>query len=365
MVKFTERKPLHLTNAHWYEDRLSVSADFSLTCEGDCNAPYFDRYFGNTWSWTPAPGTAVYGQTASVSRGPHDVGEAVLRVPFRRVPVVDLYSVAEVIAFAGATVSKDSSVKPMWRGQSRHWPLKRDAVDKLRLYGDENADEPSLLPSAARQGIYFPELFGTWSGLLDLYIEERAKRFAAIYAPKSDEPNRDWMNFCSGYRYRAWGLATAQHYGLPSVGLDLTSDIRVALYFALHRFDTDQNTGAMSITRATEEDDPIIYGLGVFENDLLEDEKLAPAWLNCARPRAQKAFFFASAWGDSINRAADRVYIAARLKNHANWLPPLRTAQIFPSALDDPFLEFLLRARKKFKIPAVSDLLKRVYFPLA
>jgi hypothetical protein len=364
-VSSTDSKPLHLTNAHLYGDRVSVAANFSLLEEAGTVGAYADSQFGNAWSWTPASGAAVYGQTATVPRGPLDVGKAVLRAPFRRIPIVDLHSVSEVIAFGEGNASNDPNVRGMWRGQSRHWSLQRGALDKMRLYGDPAADEPSLLPSAARQGVYFPDFFEAWSGILDFFIPKRLERHAAIDESQSDRIRREAASFRSTYAYRAWGLATAQHYGLPSVGLDLTSDIRVALYFALHRFKTDASTGAMSVTRATEEDDPVIYGLGVFDHDLLEDAKLAPAWLQCARPHAQKAFFFGTAWGESINRAADRVYIAARLRGHTKWASPLSTAEVFPSASNDDFLAFLIEEKERFKTPETVDLLKRIYFAVA
>ncbi len=342
-----------------------MAADCSLLQDVGDAAPYRDRQFGNAWSWTPPSGAAVYGRTSEVPRAPGDEGDAVLRVPFRRIPVIDLYSVEEVMALGRGSASKDPSVTGMWRGQSRHHSLKREPIDRLRLYGDLEADEPSLLPSAARQDRYFPDVFDTWSGLLDLYIEERLGHLSETYTSQAARLLHEARSFRGSYRYRGWGLATAQHYGLPSVGLDLTSDIRVALYFALHRFKTDPDSGVMSVRRATEEDDPIIYGLGVFEYDLLEDEKLAPAWLNCARPKAQNAFFFGSPWGDSVNRAADRIYVAARLRGHTQWLSPLRTTDVFPTAFNDTFLAFLLSARDRFTDPAVADLLRQIYFTAA
>ena len=360
-----DREPLHLSNAHWYEDRISVAADWSLIQGAGADDLFQDRQFGNAWSWTPPPGAAVYGRSSEIPRGPFDTSDTILRAPFRRIPVIDLHSVKEVLALGRGNASKDASVTGMWRGQSRHRTLKREPIDKLRLYGEADADEPSLPPSAARQDVYFPDIFEAWAGLLDIFIEERLARLSETYLSQAPRLQREAANFRGSYRYRGWGLATAQHYGLPSVGLDLTSDIRVALYFALHRFETDRDTGLMSVRRATDEDDPIIYGLGVFENDLLDDEKLAPAWLSCARPRAQRAYFFGSAWGDSVNRAADRIYIAARLKGHTEWASPLSTADIFPNAYQDEFLAFLLKSKDRFDIPQVADLLKRIYFPFA
>lgn len=183
------------------------------------------------------------------------------------------------------------------------------------------------------------------------------------WVPEGGRLRREAESFRASYRYRTWAFATAQHYGLPSVGLDLTSDIRVALYFALHRFETDRITGYTQVERATEADAPILYGLGVFDHDLIVDEAIAPAWLACARPAAQRAHFFATAWGDSGNRAADRIYVAARLKNHTQWPSPLTTAEVFPSIDDDRFLAFLVKSRAKFgAIPILDDLLSRIYY---
>lgn len=360
----SSREPLHLSNAHWYEDRISVASEPSLVNVIEESGRFVDRQFGNAWSWTPPPGAAVYGLSAAVPRGRNDAGGPAMRVPFRRIPVIELSSVAEVLAFGAGNASKDAQVRGMWRGQPRHYSLERPLLDRLRLYGEAEVDEPSLLPSAARQSVYFPDLAEAWCGLLDLYIEERLEKLGAgATAQQHAQLRREAENLVNSYSYRAWALATAQHYGLPSVGLDLTSDIRVALYFALHRFKTNPDTGVMSVKRATEEDDPIIYGVGVFTHDLIEDERIAPTWLSCARPQAQAAFFFGTAWGDSINRAADRVYVAARLKGHTNWECPVSTAEIFPSALDDHFLAFLLRAKERFRDLPVGALLRQIYFP--
>jgi len=361
-VASNKREPLHLSNANWYEDRISVAADPAMLT-AVTSERYADRHFGNAWSWTPDAGAAVYGRSDSVPRGPSDRGGPILRVPFRRIPIIELNSLEEALAFGANNASHDPRVTGMWRGQPQHYPLPRDPLDKLRLYGESDVNEPSLLPSAGRRSIYFPDVAEAWCGLLDLYIEERLAAFALTETQtRLRELRREAENFASGYNYRAWALATAQHYGLPSVGLDLTSDIQVALYFALNRIVMDPNTGVISVHRVSAAEDPIIYGLGVFEYDLLEDEKLAPAWLTCARPRAQKAFFFGSAWGDSVNAAADRVYIAARLKNHSAWQCPITTEQAFPSTGDDTFLAFLLRAKERFREPMMADLLRQIYF---
>ena len=143
----------------------------------------------------------------------------------------------------------------------------------------------------------------------------------------------------------------------------MTDDILVALFFALHRFSTDPATGAMSMSRASSIDSPVIYGLGGFENhDLLDDAKLGPPWLQCARPKAQGASFFATGWGEAANKAADRIYVAFRLVGYSTWRSPRDLRSIFPSNQEDVFLDFLMKANGRYANPQVQDLLRRVYF---
>ena len=224
----------HLHNVNPIADRVSPACDIGQVNKSAGTPGYEDPLYGNCWSWTPAHGAAVYGRTDDLPVGPLDelADGAFLRVPFRRVPVIEVRSIEEARAIAGSVKSPDPNFRGVWRGQSSHYTTEKKGRTKdelLRLYGTEDVDEPSLLPSAARTDLYFPDSFGAWSALLDLYVHERAREQGM---------QRELLNFVNSYRYRLWGFATAQHYGLPSVGLDVTHDIDVALLFALHTFKT-------------------------------------------------------------------------------------------------------------------------------
>lgn len=365
-MAFDDRiEPLpHLTNAHWVGNRVSPACDRKLINRpGDQG--YLDTYFGNTWTWTPAPGAAVYGKTEDLPSTPiEDLGSGeFLRVPYRRVPLIDVHSVVELLDFSRSVASKNPDVRGVWRGQARQYALQRPDTEKMRLYGDTTVVEPSLLSSAGRDKAYFPDWFEAWSGLVDVFLDQHVRNLAATYFSRRYEFENSTGRFRCSYAYRQWGFATAQHYGIPSVGLDVTDDILVALFFALHRFCTDPATGAMSMSRASSSDSPVIYGLGGFENhDLLDDAKIAPPWLQCARPKAQGARFFASGWGEAANKAADRIYVAFRLVGHATWRSPRDLRSIFPSNQEDAFLDFLMKANGRYANPQVQDLLRRVYF---
>lgn len=345
----------HLHNVHPIADRVSPACDIELVNKSAGTPGYEDPLHGNCWSWTPTLGAAVYGRTEDLPAGPLDeLGNGTfLRVPFRRVPVIEVHSVEEVRAIARSTRSGDPNIRGVWRGQSGHYTTNKKRIkdELLRLYGSEDVNEPSLLPSAARTDLYFPDSFGAWSALLDVYVHGREPRM-----------ERELLNFVNSYRYRMWGFATAQHYGLPSVGLDVTHDIDVALFFALHSFKTDRN-GLTTATRAAATASPVIYGLGGFtEHELLEDDKLAPRSLLCARPAAQSAMFFSTGWGHAPNNAAQRIYVALKLVGHEAWKFDFAPSDYFPKPQEDEFLRFLLECKTEFKLPLIQDLLSKIYY---
>lgn len=352
----------HFDNVRGQGDRISSAADPSLMDSADSDAPYFDLKYGHTWSFTPKLGAAVYGKTDDFAPSPidHLADGRFLRVPFRRIPVIDVDSVEALSSFAAQIVSGDESIRLMWRGQSSEHYLKRSADELSRLFGETSVLEPSLVPSAARSSLEFSEVFPSWAAILDVYMTERADSLTA--SGSAGTIAGELANFRNSYNYRLWAFATAQHYGLPSIGLDVTTDLWTAVFFALHEFHFDEATGATRVARVDASAEPVLYAMGGFQNDLFDDEDLAPPWLQCARPVAQTAHFFGTGWGAASNKAAERVFVALRLVDHTNWRLPKSVEQLFPTSADDAFLAFLLRARERFAEITEEARLSRVYY---
>ena len=256
----------------------------------------------------------------------------------------------------------DKSIKLMWRGQTKAHPIKRSEQESLRLFGEPYVTEPSLPSSGARLKVEFASVFEQWSAILDAFIAERILKQLSIGSFGREEIAEGARQFLCSYNYRLWAFATAQHYGLPSVGLDVTSDIRVALLFALHQFTTDKETGQSTAVRLDKDAEPVLYALSAFEGDLFDDAELAPAWLQCSRPIAQKAFFLATGWGQAPNHAAERIFVAIRLRNHAEWKLPLAVEDLFPLRPDDLFLDFLLHAKSAYSSIAKAAMLDKIYY---
>jgi hypothetical protein len=348
----------HLDNLRTQGDRLASAANVSLLTGADSEKAYIDRNYGHFWSFTPKIGAAVYGRTDEFPAAPIDylARGNFLRVPFRRVPVIEVNSPEELEKLAAQMISADESIKVRWRGQNKEYYLTRSEEESLRLYGDASVHEPSLVPSAARSQLEFAQVFPSWAAILDVFISERV----AAYAHQA-EGAREMISFRSSYQYRLWAFATAQHYGLPSVGLDVTTDILTAVLFALHQFTFNEARGITIATRVGESADPVVYAMGGFENDLFDDKDLAPVPLQGERPKAQAAHFFGTGWGVGINKAAERIFIAFRLRHHTKWHLRKRIYDLFPRPEADPLLAFLLDARDRFAEVANEARLNKIY----
>lgn len=340
-------------------DRISSAADPAFLQAAESDAPFADHNYGHSWSFTPKARAAVYGRTEAFPPSPidHLAKGRFLRVPFRRVPVIDVNSIKDLADFVSKIVSADESILLRWRGQNKEFYLKRSEEELLRFFGDTKVLEPSLVPSAARSKLEFSKIFPSWAAILDLFISERAKSlsFGRELVPAL-------ADFRSGYRYRLWAFATAQHYGLPSVGLDVTTNLWTAVLFALHEFKFDPSTNRTSFKRIDESAEPVLYAMAGFSHDLFEDKELAPLPLQGERPKAQTAHFFGTGWGIAANRSAERIFIAFRLLNHSTWCLPKRVDQLFPKPNEDPLCAFLLNARTAFPQIAEEARLANIYY---
>lgn len=110
-----------------------------------------------------------------------------------------------------------------------------DKGDVQMYRGQGNRDWP-VIPSLARKIGEFKNCgwrFDDWGAVEDHLIEE----FKRLTAP--------WLNFVPGDRYE-W-LVLAQHHGLPTVLLDMTTNPLKALFFAVENPNHDDVDGAVFV----------------------------------------------------------------------------------------------------------------------
>ena len=258
----------HFGNMNPFQNRISSAAAEDRFLVTRRPGLTIDAFHGHAWNYCLDAGDAVYGRTEDFPAGPLDglAKGAFVRVPYRRIPRICIGSMKELRSFAEAIRSSDKSISVMWRGQSALHTLhsRRSDDELLMFYGATDTTEPSLLPSAARDGIDVERYMDAWFGLLDVFIDEAHAR---LRSSRGANVAADWevdaKALRQSYGFREWAFGVAQHYGLPSTGLDLTPDLDVATFFALHRL-TIASTGETTIVRLRADAEPVILFMSIF-----------------------------------------------------------------------------------------------------
>jgi FRG domain len=264
-----------------------------------------DELYGLAYDHIPAPGAAIYGDTAVIPGSDLDdrADLGFLRIPFARVPRCRVINRAQLESLIGLIPRRAKNSPLLFRGQTKEYLVGRSAETLEVLYADGEAREPSLLPSSVRAGLDIDEVLPEWAALLGWGLEPWVMR---LDGGRRGPTFEQFVNFRTHYVFRRFAASAAQHYGMPSSGLDVTTSLDVALFFALHTFSSGQEPGAnVNIVRVSPPSAPVLYVLEPFpervQRDLLREW---PTWLPLARPRRQAAHFLHRGWGLSQNEAA-------------------------------------------------------------
>lgn len=301
-----------------------------------------DQYWGFAYNETfLLSDFAIYGGKSIPVNFSEKATGGYLSVPFRKIPCINVNSADELMATVKEVISKyQFGRKMLFRGQTDEYYLNRDKDSLKRLYDDENARELSLLPSSARSNESFEDVYPAWSFLVSHF-----KTKMNIPAPESLHYIRFMYN-----------LSLAQHYGLPSCGLDLTDDIGTALFFALNHY----VKGSPSKYIKKEKGKSVIYILECDSQDtmpytLFDNDK------EISRPKAQNAYFFSTGWGLSSNRAARQVRAAIYFDASIVFPQAKSVDELFPK--DDSFISYLKGLRNDYNIPvSMNRWLDKIYY---
>ncbi len=313
-----------------------------------------DAYYGLAYDAWIRQGGAPYGITSRIPPGPLDaLAAGFLRVPFARVPRIVVGNRRSMLQAIDVLRQTYDGLKLLFRGQNREHTLGRDRATLEALYG-EQVVEPSLLSSAERHGINIDSVGPAWCGLLryglDLWATARNDRAAF------DRVHRAGQD----YLFHHFALALAQHYGLPSSGLDVTDSIDVALFFALHTFAKHPTDSFASTCSPVTAGAPVLYVFGTeidmhyirFETDVIGS---VPE----SRPARQSAFFLHRGWGLSRNRSARSLLAALMLDPTCQYgdLPEVST--LFPGPDEDLFGQAIAQGRRFLgsKLPVLGRFL--------
>lgn len=267
-----------------------------------------------------------------------------LRTPFRRIPRFLIHNRRELDTFLNLVKSADRSLRSLFRGQIREYYLQRDPATLSILYNDPGALEPSLLPSASRAGILLEDIAPEWSTLVQLFLYDWVTRLRK-YLPQKEVARiqEQITRLVSNYQYWIFLLSLAQHYGLPSAGLDVTDRIEVALFFALNEFSSDplDKTRTLVKRRNSTGDPSVIYYFVNTEGFFINYRDLRPYGFPLSRPDAQNANFLHTGWGLASNAIAQRLFMAIYLDPAGDWGNLPSTSDLFPDPVSDHFGQYL------------------------
>lgn len=258
-------------------------------------------------------------------------------LPHKRVPIYECNSIERMKQYISIlNCSEDEKI--LYRGQTRTYSLQRDDVETFILYGDLNGIEPSFLTSGCRKGFDDKDLRAFWN-----YIGSFVANDLVSGQPDSRKKLND---FVTNPKFDMFSYGIAQHYGLPSVGLDLTDDLNNALWFASNNYSI--TNGKAEIKELNDDDEPIVYIFKFPVRAVSQYQVTKPNFTgNISRPDRQKAWFAHVGWGYAKNQAA--LFLEMALK-----VPPLKkttteqTRYLFPSKEEDEILKIILNLKNKF-----------------
>lgn len=307
-----------------------------------------DRQYGLAYHEMQLDPAAIWGRTSDLPpySGDHLANFGFLRVPFRRIPRRIVQSRAEIENLLSAITSADPNLCLLFRGQTNEYLIKRSPETSRWLFGEDAVSELSLGTSASRRHPALEHVLPEWSALLNIFMIETGM-----------EGRREYEDLFGGYGLPLFALALAQHYGLPTSGLDVTDRLDIGLFFALMKFNKPGPGFEAEYSRKTDSEVmPVLYLLFPPEQQQFGFEQFGVDSFLRGRPHAQAARFMHMGWGQAVNACAERIFLALYLDPAGDFDPIPSPAQLFPRGADDPFGNFLEHA----DISAFPDTFKQV-----
>jgi FRG domain len=311
-----------------------------------------DKYYRAAFRARTPGGYAFYG-TKNVLRDHYEEfyaglpAHALVRCKHYCVPVVDVATIDELSSHI-AKIPLRSKDGLFFRGQRQLYPLPRHEMVRDLLYGRSCSKEPSLITAASREAGYD---YDKVHFALKTFLEEEVLRRAdAGESELLESWRREAVDpMC---RLDSAVLALAQHYGIPSHGLDVTTSVDVALWFATNRYSRDDSGiskyAALKPEDWPQESDkwPVVIACQTvtqsIEQSLHDCDTLEQFGFDARRPQAQSAQFFQGGHSDHQNRLAEAVMCIFRLAPGV-YSVKSRFESLFPPPEDDPAYRVMLR----------------------
>jgi hypothetical protein len=272
------------------------------------------------------------------------------------VPVVEVSSFKELHNLS-ARLTSLMDQPCYFRGQPQQYRLQRPAAICRLLFGSDDIVEPSIPGTAPRQGLDFTRVLP----FLQLQIQDFMYRGVLSKGEDIDEAHKRWMDFVFGETQReAWDIGVmsiAQHYGIPTHGLDITSSVEIAAWFATNRLVKSENAARRYERLSNADwprdprDFPVVYFVSPVTHSITpsitELHSLSELGITALRPERQKALFFTGAHTIHKNRIAEALVCAIRLRP-GDWDTGLSYECLFPSETGDDVYALMLDLKQKY-----------------
>ena len=211
--------------------------------------------------------------------------------------------------------------------------------------------EPSLSASSARSGTKLEDVLREWMSTPMAWLGVTA------------DAERNLQNAAFSYVFSLFALALAQHYGLPSVGLDVTQISTDAVFCPHETGPGGGRSQAVTCRRKNPADgDSVLYILAPNEAYELNYDDFRPPGFRALRPERQAARFMHEGWGLRENAAAHHLFMALYLNPAAT---SIRSAcyRPFPSRIAGPLFRTSPELCALQGLPArFQQFLQRYYF---
>lgn len=284
-----------------WRNRISSIMQNNLSSCHTSNSIYIDSLYGYSYDYELfADNTTLYGATKSVPASMEwlleDYSHDWLRIPFIKVPRFKVKSAEELYKL----VKNICGFGALLRGQSSEYNLNRSLPLMKKLYGDEKAVEPSLASYAVRKNMMFEKYYVEWASIIKAYLYSAVGAFYAEY----------FLSRLDDFNFYLLCLSIAQHYGLPTYGLDVSTSLSTVLFFAFYQFtEIDAKSRKYTYVRK-EKGTSIIYAFSPTEGETFDYDRFDLHVDLFPRPSMQKASFAHCSWGYAKNVIAERLIAA-------------------------------------------------------
>jgi hypothetical protein len=347
-----------------------------------------DVYYQRLFTPIKIGQTALYGEIGVdmidpiEKNGPEKVGD--VRVNFKSIPTYLVQSRSELdLLVTQVRKSRPDERVLLYRGQGRLHLLERSTIVNQMLYGTDKIIEPSLLTYAARHSFDYETIASSLDADLQSLFNEGLNIHDHVkgYFDEFDKiiKDREYRTFNQrrvGLENGQWPIlimAIAQHYGIPTYGLDVTRNLDVALWFASNKFYCSSegmvayyeprywDCGGLSNCPAV----LIFSALPSNQVDLETIEAICET--SSLRIKRQSAHFLFGGWGPHLNICAQDLELVAYLPPTVKPRDDLDYMRLFPSSSEDDLYRMLLRRKKKIVHPVLREIYKRIveYVPMS